>query len=135
VQLRLLRQRVVMAAQNAQADVLLHRLHYALPGAGGTPRRRGATRKTSSTTQPRQGGVGWRRLRCGPRLCFRRRVCARPHRGGDGGFARALAVYKPPPQKKRKGAGSGIQYGGHCVVPLRCYCGALISHRAQVISM
>jgi hypothetical protein len=32
VQLRLLRQRVVMTAQKAQADVLLHRLHYALPG-------------------------------------------------------------------------------------------------------
>ena len=32
VQLRLLRQRVVMPAQKAQADVLLHRLHYALPG-------------------------------------------------------------------------------------------------------
>jgi hypothetical protein len=33
VQLRLLRQRVVVAAQQkAQADVLLHRLHYALPG-------------------------------------------------------------------------------------------------------
>jgi hypothetical protein len=31
--LRLLRQaRVVMTAQKAQADVLLHRLHYALPG-------------------------------------------------------------------------------------------------------
>jgi hypothetical protein len=45
----------VMAAQKAQADVLLHRLHYALPG-GGTPRRRGApTRKTSSTAQPMQG--------------------------------------------------------------------------------
>jgi hypothetical protein len=32
VQLRLLRQRVVITAQKAQADVLLHRLHYALPG-------------------------------------------------------------------------------------------------------
>jgi hypothetical protein len=33
VQLRLLlRQWVAMAAQKAQADVLLHRLHYALPG-------------------------------------------------------------------------------------------------------
>ena len=31
VQLRL-RQRVVMTAQKAQADVILHRLHYALPG-------------------------------------------------------------------------------------------------------
>jgi hypothetical protein len=32
VQLRLLRQQVVMTAQKAQADVLLHRLHYALLG-------------------------------------------------------------------------------------------------------
>jgi hypothetical protein len=54
VQLRVLRQRVVMTAQKAQADVLLHRLHYALY-RGGTPWRRGATRKTSSTAQPRQG--------------------------------------------------------------------------------
>ena len=30
----LLRQRVVMTAQKAQADVLLHRLHYALQGQG-----------------------------------------------------------------------------------------------------
>jgi hypothetical protein len=34
VQLRLLRQRVVMAAQKAQADVLLHRPHCALPATG-----------------------------------------------------------------------------------------------------
>jgi hypothetical protein len=47
VQLRLLRQRLVMTAQKAQADVLLHR--------GGAPRRRGATRKTRSTAQPRKG--------------------------------------------------------------------------------
>jgi hypothetical protein len=59
VQLWLLRQRVVVTAQKAQADVLLHRLHYALP-RGGTPRRRGAlgkasSGKASSTAQPRQG--------------------------------------------------------------------------------
>jgi hypothetical protein len=32
MQLRLLRQRVAMSAQNSPVDVLLHRLHYALPG-------------------------------------------------------------------------------------------------------
>jgi hypothetical protein len=32
VQLHLLQQRVVSTAQKAQADVLLHRLHYVLPG-------------------------------------------------------------------------------------------------------
>jgi hypothetical protein len=42
VQLRLLRQRVVMTAQKAQADVLLHRLHYALPGWDAAPERRNA---------------------------------------------------------------------------------------------
>jgi hypothetical protein len=95
VQLRLLRQRVVMTAQKAQADVLLHRLHYALPG-GGTPRRRGATRKTSSTAQPRQGrgltatsmrttallSTAWaaRLIRAGraAQSGWRRRMCARP---------------------------------------------------------
>jgi hypothetical protein len=41
VQLRLLRQRVVMTAQNPQADVLLHRLHYALPGWDAAAERRG----------------------------------------------------------------------------------------------
>jgi hypothetical protein len=61
VQLRLLRQRVVMTAQKAQADVLLHRLHYALRTGVGrrvAPRWRGSTRKASSTAQPRQGGRG-----------------------------------------------------------------------------
>jgi hypothetical protein len=32
VHLRLVRQRVVMAVQKAQADVRINRLHYALPG-------------------------------------------------------------------------------------------------------
>jgi hypothetical protein len=39
---RLLRQRVVMAAQKAQADVLIHRLHYALPGWDAAAERRDA---------------------------------------------------------------------------------------------
>jgi hypothetical protein len=86
---------------------------------GATPRRRGATRKTSSTAQPRQerglaatsndadrgfafDGVG----RCAPPR--RRRGAGslepgvRPQRGGGGGCARALAVYKPPPPKSPK---------------------------------
>jgi hypothetical protein len=42
VQLRLLRQRVVMTAQKATADVLLHRLHYALPGWDAAAERRDA---------------------------------------------------------------------------------------------
>jgi hypothetical protein len=42
VQLRLLRQRVVMTAQKAQADVLLHRLRYALPGWDAAAERRDA---------------------------------------------------------------------------------------------
>jgi hypothetical protein len=95
VQLRLLRQRVVMAAQKAQADVLLHRLHYALPGWY-AKRWRSATRKTSSTAQPRKGRgltatsmwttallpTAWaaRRIRAGraASLGWRRRLCARP---------------------------------------------------------
>jgi hypothetical protein len=46
VQLRLLRQQVVMTAQTAQADVLLHCLHYTRCQVG-TPRRRGGMRKAS----------------------------------------------------------------------------------------
>jgi hypothetical protein len=42
VQLRLVRQRVAMAAQKAQADVLINRLHYALPGWDGAKGRRDA---------------------------------------------------------------------------------------------
>ena len=53
VQLRLLRQRVVMAAQNAQADVLLHRLHYALPGWDAAAERRDAQDEFHSAAQAR----------------------------------------------------------------------------------
>jgi hypothetical protein len=70
VQLRLLRQRVVMAAQNTQADVLLHRLYYALPGwdAAAERRRGGEARR-------RQG----RNLAAAsmPSAALRR-LCARP---------------------------------------------------------
>ena len=73
-----LRQRVVMAVQKAQADVLLHRLHYALPVTGKT-RRGGEMHKTSSMRRLRRGSgripistsikmasmCGWWRL-CGP---------------------------------------------------------------------
>jgi hypothetical protein len=50
--LRLLWQRMVMTAHKAQADVLLHRLHYALPGLDAAEGERGAMRKASSTAQP-----------------------------------------------------------------------------------
>jgi hypothetical protein len=62
LQLRLLRQRVVMAAQKAQADVFLHRLHYALPGRDAAAESGACCvmRKTSSTAQPcRQGQGQW----------------------------------------------------------------------------
>jgi hypothetical protein len=88
---------------------------------GGAPRRRGATRKASSTAHPRQprawadgdfdadhgfafdGGA-----RRGPPGALE--PGARPHRGGGGGCARALAVYKPPPPKKKKGGSSFTRY-------------------------
>jgi hypothetical protein len=58
VQLRLLRQRVVVTAQKAQADVLLHRLHYALP-ATGVGRRGGEARRARRVPQRSPGkGVG-----------------------------------------------------------------------------
>jgi hypothetical protein len=88
---------VVMTAQKAQADVLIHRLHYlGTHYRGGTPRRRGATRKASSAAQPRQGrgltatsmrttallSTAWaaRRIRPGRGASsgWRRRLCARP---------------------------------------------------------
>jgi hypothetical protein len=83
---------------------------------GGTPRRRGATRKTSSTAQPRQG----RGLTADGDFDFDARTTAllsafdgvgRPahvragraaRSGGGGGCARALAVYRPPPLTKRE---------------------------------
>jgi hypothetical protein len=54
VQLRLLRQRVVMSAQKAQADVLLHRLHDALLGWDTAEERRGAQCEFRAA-QPSQG--------------------------------------------------------------------------------
>jgi hypothetical protein len=53
VQLRLLRQRVVMTAQKAQADMLLHRLHYAPPGWDAAAERRGAQDELHSAAQAR----------------------------------------------------------------------------------
>jgi hypothetical protein len=50
---RLLRQWVVMTAQNAQADVLLHRLHYALSGWDAAAERRGAQDELHSAAQAR----------------------------------------------------------------------------------
>jgi hypothetical protein len=97
VQLRLLRQRVVMTAQKAQADVLLHRLHYALPGWDAAAERRDAQdERAPQTAQPRQGrgltatsmrttallSTAWaaRLIRAGgaAQSGWRRRMCARP---------------------------------------------------------
>jgi hypothetical protein len=61
VQLRMLRQRVVMTAQKAQADVLLHRLHYAPPGWGAAAERRDAQDELHSAARARAragGGFG-----------------------------------------------------------------------------
>jgi hypothetical protein len=59
VQLRLLRQRVVIgAAQKAQADVLLHRLHYALPGWDAAAERRDAQGEFYSAAQARAWADG-----------------------------------------------------------------------------
>ena len=58
VQLRLLRQRVVMTAQKAQADVLLHRLHYALPGWDAAAERRDAQDELHSAAQARAWAGG-----------------------------------------------------------------------------
>jgi hypothetical protein len=101
VQLRLLRQRVVMTAQTRHrrmCSCTAFTTHY----RGGTPRRRGATRKTSSTAQPRQGrGLTATSMRITALLfaSFRRRgppgslePGALPRWGGGGGCARALAV-------------------------------------------
>jgi hypothetical protein len=122
VQLRLLRQRVVMTAQKAQADMPLHRLHYALQGQGrgAATERRDAQGDFHSAAQARAwadgdfdadlgfafGGVA------GPPGALE--PGARPHRGRSGGYARALAGYNkpPPPQKKRKKkSGYGLKLG------------------------
>jgi hypothetical protein len=58
VQLRLLRQRVVVTAQKAQADVLLHCLHYALPGWDVAAERRDAQDELHSAAQARAWADG-----------------------------------------------------------------------------
>jgi hypothetical protein len=58
VQLRLLRERVVMTAQKAQAYVLLHRLHYALPGWDAAAERSGAQDELHSAAQARTWAGG-----------------------------------------------------------------------------
>jgi hypothetical protein len=58
VQLRLLRQRVVMTAQKAQADVLLQRLHYALLGWDAAAERRDAQDEFHSAAQARAWADG-----------------------------------------------------------------------------
>jgi hypothetical protein len=75
----LLRQRVVMAAQKAQADVLLHRLHYALLGWDAAAERRDAQGEFHSGSDLDQAGPGERILtdlvfargRLGPAFFFR----------------------------------------------------------------
>jgi hypothetical protein len=49
---------VAMAAQKAQADVLLHRLHYALPGWDAAAERRGAQGEFHSAAQARAWADG-----------------------------------------------------------------------------
>jgi hypothetical protein len=72
---------------------------------GGTPRRRGATHKASSTAQPRQGrGLTATSMRIAALLSTAWAAPlepgARPQGGGGGSCTRALAVYKPRPTKK-----------------------------------
>jgi hypothetical protein len=47
-----------MAAQKAQADVLLHRLHYTLPGGGAAAERRDAQDEFHSAAQSRAWADG-----------------------------------------------------------------------------
>jgi hypothetical protein len=58
----MLQQRVVMAAQKAQAgvlaDVLLHRLHHALPGRGAAAERHDAQGEFHSAAQARARADG-----------------------------------------------------------------------------
>jgi hypothetical protein len=58
VQLRLLRQRVVMTAQKAQADVFLHRLSYALPWWDAAAERHAAQGEFHSAAQARAWADG-----------------------------------------------------------------------------
>jgi hypothetical protein len=96
-----------MTAQKAQADVLLHRLHYALPGWDAAAERRDAQDEFHSAAQARSWADGDFDADHG--LAFDG-VGARPHRGGGGGCARALAVYTSSPKKeqnlKRRNAAS-----------------------------
>jgi hypothetical protein len=102
VQLRLLRQRVVMAAEKAQADVLLHRLHCALPGWDVAADRRDAQGEFHSAAQARASTAQPMALlstASAARLIRAGRAASEGWRGCGGGFARALAVYRPPPPK------------------------------------
>jgi hypothetical protein len=130
VQLRLLRQRVVMAVQTAQAHVLFHRLHYALPGWDAAAERRNAQDELHSAAQGGKG-VGGRRLRCGPWLWPRRsgplgtlEPGARPQRGG-GGCARVRAplLCKSPPPPKIKQTTPPPALGGDA---LMCSCSCCV---------
>jgi hypothetical protein len=82
-----------MTAQKAQADVLLHRLHYALPGWDAAAERRDAQDELHSTAQARAWADGdfdadhgfafdgARLIRAERAACssgWRLRLCARP---------------------------------------------------------
>ena len=53
-----MRQRVVMTAQKAQVDVLLHHLHYALPGWDAPAERHDAQDEFHSAAQSRAWADG-----------------------------------------------------------------------------
>jgi hypothetical protein len=89
--------------------VLLHRLHYALPGWDAAAERRDAQDEFHSAAQARAWADGDFDADHGF-VCFRRRgppgslePGARPNRGGGGGCARALAVYISLLHQKKKG--------------------------------
>jgi hypothetical protein len=87
-----------MAAQKGQAGVLLHRLHYALPGWDAAGERRGAQGEFHSAAGLTAASVRTTALLSAARAARLIRAGARPQRGGGGGCAR-LYVLKPPHHK------------------------------------
>jgi hypothetical protein len=99
-------QRVVMTAQKAQADVLLHRLHYAPPGWDAAAERRDAQDELHSAAQARawaDGDFDADHAALGPAEWAARRIragCAASLIGSEAAAVRAPLLYKPPPPKK-----------------------------------